>query len=72
MKKFKVKAKKDFPDRYAGKKRKTGEVFEVNNARLLEIRRSGDYVEVVEAVKETAPEKEAAAPTKAPEAKEKK
>ena len=57
---MKVKVKKEFLDRYTGLIRKPGEVLEITEARLREIRRSGDYVEVVQ-------EKE-----KAPEAKEKK
>lgn len=69
MKKIKVKVKKQFTDRITGQIRKPGEMLEVTDARLREIRRSGaDYVEVV---KETAPAKDAA-PAKAPEAKEKK
>lgn len=59
---MKVKVKKEFLDRYTGKIRKHGEVLEITDARLREIRRSGDYVEVVKEDK----------PAKAPEAKEKK
>ena len=44
---MKVKVKKEFLDRYTGKIRKPGEVLEITDARLREIRRSGDYVEVV-------------------------
>ena len=54
---MKVKVKKDFPDRYTGKKRKVGEVFEVTGDRLREIRRSGDYVEVIKEDKPEAKEK---------------
>lgn len=47
---IKVKVKKEFHDRYTGKKRKVGETFDVTYDRLAEIRRSGnDYVEVVKA-----------------------
>ena len=62
MNKIKVRVIKEFPDKYTGKKRVKDEVFEVTGDRLREIRRSGDYVEVV---KEDKPEK-------APEAKAKK
>ena len=50
-----VVVKKEFHDRYTGKKRKVGEKLSVTYDRLAEIRRSGnDYVEVVkeEAAKE--------------------
>lgn len=50
---MKVKVKTGFLDRYTGKTRTKGEVFEVTNARLIEIRRSGEFVEVV---KEDKPE----------------
>ena len=54
---MKVKVKTEFLDRYTGQKRKKGEVFEVTNARLIEIRRSGDFVEVVKEGKPEAKEK---------------
>lgn len=47
MKKIKVTVKKEFLDRYAGIKRKPGDVFEVSEGRYFEIKRSGDYVEAV-------------------------
>ena len=59
---IKVVVKKEFPDRYTGKIHKVDETFDVKYYRLAEIRRSGDYVEVL---------KEKAAP-KAAEPKEKK
>lgn len=42
-----VKVKKPFTDRYTGQQRKAGEKMKITYARLAEIRRSGDYVEVV-------------------------
>lgn len=50
MKTLKVKVKKAFLDRYTGQKRKAGDIFEVTDARFREIKRSGDYVEVVKEV----------------------
>ena len=44
---MKVKVIKGFLDRYTGLKRKPGDVFEVTSARLREIRRNGDYVELL-------------------------
>lgn len=46
MKEFTVVVKKEFLDRETGLIRKTGQEFKVNQKRLLEIRRSGKYVEV--------------------------
>ena len=46
---IKVTVKKEFHDRYTGKMRKVGDKFDVTYDRLAEIRRSGDYVEVVKA-----------------------
>ena len=59
---IKVIVKENFPDRYTGLVHKKGEEMTATYDRLAEIRRSGDYVEVV---------KEPAAP-KAAEPKEKK
>lgn len=42
-----VVVKKDFRDRYSGTMHKPGEKLKITDARLREIRRSGDYVEVV-------------------------
>ena len=42
-----VTVKKVFLDRYTGKKHKPGEKMEVSDARYREIKRSGDYVEIV-------------------------
>lgn len=55
MKNIEVKVKKEFLDRRTGKKRKVGEKFTVTDARLREIKRSGDFVEIVKA---TEPKKE--------------
>lgn len=54
MNKIKVVVKKEFLDRYTGKKHKPGEPLEISEARYYEIKRSGAYVEAVkkEAVKE--------------------
>lgn len=46
-KKIKVVVKKDFTDRYTGLKRKRGDYFSVSEERYREIKRSGDYVEIV-------------------------
>lgn len=46
MKKFVVIVKKEFMDRYTGKKHKPGDSLKVDEARLHEIKRSGDYVTV--------------------------
>lgn len=55
MKTIEVKAKREFRDRITGKKHKVGEKFTVTDARLREIKRSGDFVEIVKA---TEPKKE--------------
>ena len=47
MKNIRVAVKKEFVDRYTGIKHKAGDKITVTDARLREIRRSGDYVEVV-------------------------
>ena len=58
MKEFVVAVKKEFLDRYTGTRRKVGETFKVNEQRFREIKRSGDYVEIVPAkAKETAEKK---------------
>lgn len=49
MKKINVVVKKEFLDRYTGKTHKPGENLEITDARFMEIKRSGDYVEVVKA-----------------------
>lgn len=49
MKKIKVVVKKAFLDKYTGIKHKEGASLEITDARLREIKRSGDYVEVVKA-----------------------
>ena len=49
MKNVKVVVKKDFLDRYTGKKRKVGEKLTITESRYREIKRSGDYVEVEKA-----------------------
>ena len=46
MKKFVVTVKTAFMDRYTGKKHKPGDVLKVDEARLHEIKRSGDYVTI--------------------------
>lgn len=47
MKQIKVVVKKEFLDRYTGKTHKPGENLKITDARFMEIKRSGDYVEVV-------------------------
>ena len=54
MNKINVVVKKEFLDRYTGQKHKVGDKLVVTGARLLEIKRSGAYVEVQ---KEAKPEK---------------
>ena len=54
MKKFVVVVKKEFLDRRAGIKRKPGDKITVDEARLREIKRSGDYVAVDKAATEAA------------------
>ncbi len=46
MKKFTVIVKKAFPDRYTGIKHTVGDKLTIDENRYLEIRRSGDYVEI--------------------------
>lgn len=55
MKNIAVKVKKDFLDRRTGIKHKAGETLTVTAERLREIKRSGDFVEIVKA---TEPKKE--------------
>ena len=55
MKNIKVKVKKEFLDRRTGVKHKAGETLTVTAERLREIKRSGDFVEIVKA---TEPKKE--------------
>ena len=45
MKKICIVVKKDFFDKYTGKKHKAGEKLTVTDARLREINRSGKYAE---------------------------
>ncbi len=47
MKQINVKVKKPFMDRYTGVKHKEGDILNVSDKRLREIKRSGDFVEVV-------------------------
>ena len=49
MKKVCIVVKKDFVDKYTGIKHKPGDKLTVTDARFREIKRSGDYVEVVKA-----------------------
>lgn len=56
MNKIKVKVKKEFLDRYTGKTHKVGDTMEVTDARYREIKRSGDYVEVVKPTDEVKKE----------------
>ena len=49
MNKINVIVKKDFIDRYTGLKHKAGENLTVTDARFREMKRSGDYVEVLKA-----------------------
>lgn len=53
--KTKVKVKKEFLDRRTGVMHKEGETLTVTAERLREIKRSGDFVEIVKA---TEPKKE--------------
>lgn len=57
MKKFKVKAKKEFMDKYTGLKHKAGDIFEVTEARYYEIKRSGDLIELIKEDAAAAKEK---------------
>lgn len=54
MKHFHVVVQKGFMDRRTGIKRKPGEKLVVDEARLREIKRSGDYVAVDKAATEAA------------------
>ena len=47
MKKMQVAVKKGFLDRYTGIMHKQGEKLNITDARFREIKRSGDYVEVI-------------------------
>lgn len=47
MKTVRVRVKKDFLDRYTGTKRKVGDEFAITDSRYREIKRSGDYVELL-------------------------
>ena len=49
MKKFNVIVKKAFLDRYTGIKHKEGDRLTLSEERYLEIRRSGNYVEIEKA-----------------------
>ena len=49
MKKFNVIVKKAFLDRYTGIKHKEGDKLTLSEERYLEIRRSGNYVEIEKA-----------------------
>ena len=52
MKKVLVKVKKEFVDRYTGIKHKPDAKITVTDARYREMKRSGDYVELVKPEKE--------------------
>ena len=56
MKKIKVKVKKEFLDRYTGITHKAGESLEITDARYREIKRSGEYVEVMKPASEVKKE----------------
>ena len=62
MKKICIVVKKDFFDKYTGKKHKAGAKLTVTDARLREINRSGNYAEYDKAATEAmiAAEKKAA------------
>ena len=49
MENIKIVVKKEFVDRYTGKKHRRGEKLTITDERLREIRRSGDYVTVEKA-----------------------
>ena len=55
MKKVNVVVKKEFIDRYTGVKHAEGKKMTITDARLREIRRSGDYVTVEKAAAEQKP-----------------
>lgn len=46
MKNVNIIVKKEFLDRYTGRKRKPGEPLTVTDARFREIKRSGDFAEL--------------------------
>ena len=56
MKKINVKVIKEFTDKYTGIKHKAGKTMEITDARFREIKRSGDYVEVVKPATEVKKE----------------
>ena len=56
MKKLNVTVKKEFLDRYTGKIHKPGDKLILTDARVREIKRSGDFVEVNGEFKSVAPE----------------
>lgn len=47
MKKVNVIVKRDFVCRYTGKKRKSGDRLTISDERFREMKRSGDFVEIV-------------------------
>lgn len=51
MKILKIRVKAAFLDRRAGKMRKSGDVLTITEERYREIKRSGDFVEVIPAEK---------------------
>lgn len=57
MKKINVIVKKDFVCRYTGKKCKSGDRLTISDERFREMKRSGDFVEIVKAPVNTEPKK---------------
>ncbi len=57
MKKVNVVVKKEFIDRYTGEKQTVGKEMTITDARLREIRRSGDYVTVKKVAEQKPKEK---------------
>lgn len=61
MKNVVITVKKDFVDKYTGKKHKPGDKLTVTDARFREIKRSGDYAELDKAATHTLTVKKDAA-----------
>lgn len=57
MKKVDVIVKKDFLCRYTGKKRKSGDRLTISDERFREMKRSGDFVEIVKNPANVEPKK---------------
>ena len=53
MKKINIIVKKEFVDRYTGKKHKPGDKLAVSDERFREIKRSGAYAELDKTVQES-------------------